>query len=132
VRITDKKKCQTIQTFFPKKNSKEENAVAIAEAASVVHSVKHGLGYNSLDCQNELAPRLFDGKVASQISCGRTKATAIAENVLAPFSESRLTDELKLVPFYSLSSDASNVGDKKTFPNAVKYFSRQKGICGCI
>ena len=67
-----------------------------------------------------------------KIQCGKTKAEAIVENVLAPKSNQIDLDELgtnngKDVVF-SLATDASNKGNRKMFPIAGQYFHLEKGI----
>lgn len=76
----------------------------------------------------KLFPRLFpDCKTGTQIGCGRTKATAIVQNVLGPFSQQQLTEELHGM-YFSVSSNASNVGNTKTYPYTVQYLGVD-GIC---
>ena len=120
---------QTMTTFLVPKHTSEEDAVIRAEVASVYHSVKHGQSYNSLDCQMKLNHSLFsDSKIAAKISCGRTKATSICQNVLGPFSQDVVREELNKAFYFSVSSDSSNRGNIKTFPYAVQYFDVEHGI----
>ncbi|CAH2088355.1 unnamed protein product [Euphydryas editha] len=63
------------------------------------------------------------------MTCGRTKASAITRNVLGPYSQEKLISDLKKSHYFSVCSDASNVGNIKTFPYAVQYFDSNKGIC---
>ena len=93
------------------------------------HSVSHHLSYASLDCGNKLLPKICpDSEIARKISCGRTKASSITEGVLAPKSQELLLEELKGANFFSVASDASNKGNDKFFPLAVRYFSATEGI----
>ena len=62
------------------------------------------------------------------MSCGKTKARAIACNVLGPYFTHKVIDELLKAQYYSLSVDASNKGNCKMFPFAVQYFS-EIGVC---
>lgn len=64
-----------------------------------------------------------------KISTKRTKASAITRNVLGPYSKEKLISDLKECYYFSVNSDASNVGNIKTFPYAVQYFNSNKGIC---
>ena len=58
-----------------------------------------------------LRPVLFsDSEIAKKIDCGRTKAAAIAQSVLGPYSESLLVDELKNAEYFSIASDATSKG----------------------
>lgn len=61
---------------------------------------------------------------AKKLACGRTKARAIVSDVLAPYFTSKMIDELYKSRFFSLSFDASNKGNIKTYPFAVQYFSK--------
>lgn len=118
-----------LQTFLVKKESNQENDISKAELMSVFHNVTHGLSYNSLDCQIKLAPVIYsDSKIAAKMSCGRTKAAAIARNVLAPYAQEQVVTEIKNAEYFSVGSDASNVGNMKTYPYAVQYFNTETGI----
>ncbi|KAH9628547.1 hypothetical protein HF086_001154 [Spodoptera exigua] len=70
-----------------------------------------------------------DSQIAAKLTCGRTKASAITRNVLGPYSQEKVISELKECYYFSVASDASNVGNLKTFPYAVQYFNCNKGIC---
>lgn len=63
------------------------------------------------------------------MTCGRTKSAAITRSVLGPFSQEKVVSDLKRVDYFAVSSDASNVGNIKTFPYAVQYFNEKHGIC---
>ena len=56
------------------------------------------------------------------------KASSITEGVLAPKSQELLLEELKGANFFSVATDASNKGNNKFFPIAVRYFSATEGI----
>lgn len=103
----------------------EQYKVSAMEATLVYHGVKHGHSYNSQQCTVNLIKNTFGScsATAKKLSCGRTKARAIASDVLAPYFVSKLIDELLESRFYSLSFDASNKGNIKTYPFAVQYFS---------
>lgn len=123
--------CQKISgnlpNFFVRKETLEEQDISKAELSCVFHNVTHGLSYNSLDCQVKLAPCIYtDSKIASKISCRRTKVAAIARNVLSPHAIEQVVQELKEAEYFSVASDASNIGNVKTYPYAVQYFSPQQ------
>lgn len=127
--VSSQKISGNLQNFLVKKDSSEENEISKAELVSVFHNVTHGLSYNSLDCQMKLAPVVYpDSKIAAKMSCGRTKAAAITRNVLAPFAQEQVVTELKDAEYFSVGSDASNIGNIKTFPYAVQYFNPETGI----
>lgn len=70
-----------------------------------------------------------DSTIAKRITWGKTKAKALCENVLAPFSLETHTDYIKdnELPF-SLVTDASNKGSTKCFPILLRYFHFEKGV----
>lgn len=112
-----------------KDQTKEETLITKAEVALVYHNVKHGMSYNSLDCMAHNMHKLIpDSAIAAKMTCGRTKASAITRNVLGPYSKEVLTKDLKDTPYFSIGSDASNVGNVKTYPYAVQYFDCKKGV----
>ena len=122
-------KTNTLLTaYLPKKDSMTEFIVAGIEVASVYHSVVHCHSYNSLDCGMKLNKKLFsDSDNAKKVHCGRTKAEAIVENVLAPQSLKMVLEEMHDVAF-AVATDASNHGNRKMFPVAVQYFHCKKGV----
>lgn len=58
---------------------------------------------------------------------------AITRNVLAPYSITLVTKNLKEenIPF-SIATDASNKGNRKFFPLAIRYFDIQEGVQDCL
>lgn len=68
------------------------------------------------------------------MSLGRTKAEAMAKDVLAQKAVAHVVDVLtsgKPLPF-SINMDASNKGNSKMFPLAVQYFRPESGILQLI
>ncbi|KAF2887629.1 hypothetical protein ILUMI_18544, partial [Ignelater luminosus] len=112
-----------------KKDSNEENDISKVELMCVFHNVTRGISYNSLDCQVRLAHAVYsDSIIAAKMFCGRTKAAAVARNVLAPYAQEQVVTQLKDAQYFSVGSDASNVGNIKTYPYAVQYFNTETGI----
>ncbi|XP_050776316.1 uncharacterized protein LOC127032781 isoform X1 [Gopherus flavomarginatus] len=122
----------TINKFFVNADTYEEEHICMAELLLAYHGVKHHHGYHSQDCGNKLYPSIFaDSKIASKIHCGRRKAEALIENVLAPHSLKLAVQDIGSISF-SIVTDASNKGNTKLFPVAVHYFNKDKGSCTCI
>lgn len=117
-----------ITTFFGKtRSSSEENLIRAAEGAMAYHTVNHHMSFNSLDCSNSLNQVMFpESNTAKNMTCNRTKATAIVNNVLSPFSIAELKNDLKDVLFISVSTDATNHGSTKLFPIIIQYFDKQR------
>lgn len=119
----------TISKFTVPREINKEIVISRAELACVYHNVVHGLSYNSLDCQVKLCSKIYnDSSISVNMSLGRTKAAAIARNVLAPYAQKSLVHALLCSGFFSISNDASNIGNIKTFPYAVQYFNETNGI----
>jgi hypothetical protein len=73
----------------------------------------HHHSYVSQDCGMKLNSKLYtDSKLAEKMRCGRTKATAIVQNVLSPSSIEMVLNDLHDCPF-SVGTDASNKGNIK-------------------
>lgn len=109
---------QSIENFFQKKNEINYDIIA-AELMWTYHGVKHHHSYLSQDCSNKIQKKIYkDSSIAKQIQCGRTKAEALVEMVLAPYSLEIILKELGDSPF-SISTDASNKGNRKMFPVAI-------------
>lgn len=115
--VSAKKTSRCMDNFFIKKDTKEEISIVNAEVALIYHNVKHGLSYNSLDCWGKNIHKIIpDSQIAAKMTCGRTKASAITRSVLGPYSQEKLISDLKESYYFSVGSDASNVGNIKTFP----------------
>lgn len=100
---------------------------ALAELTLVYHNIKHNQSYLSLDCQTKVLKQVAnDSKIIAAVSLGRTKATAICKNVLAPLTIKDLLMNLSDRP-YSLSCDASNKNAAKYWPVAVRFFHPKHG-----
>ena len=126
-RMETSRQTKAISSFMVTKSSQDK--VTVAELASTYHSVRHGHSYLSTDCANKLNAKIFnDSEIATKMSCGRTKTEALVENVLAPFSQQRLTADLEKSQYFSVCSDASNSGHTKVFPYTVQYFSPSEGV----
>uniref|UniRef100_A0A8C4Y930 HAT C-terminal dimerisation domain-containing protein n=2 Tax=Gopherus TaxID=38771 RepID=A0A8C4Y930_9SAUR len=126
--VKNQKRTPQIAPFFTKKDAPQVNLVTAAEIGEIYHGVVHHLSYAS-QCGNNMLPRFLpDSEIARKMSCGRTKATSITENVLAPKSQELLLNDLELAGFFSVGSDASNKGNRKFFPITVRYFSKTEGI----
>ncbi|CAF2574171.1 unnamed protein product [Rotaria sp. Silwood2] len=105
-------------------SERELDKIAATECVLVFHGVKHGNSYRSQECTVDLIRNVFESSsVAKSMSCGRTKARAIACNVLGPYFTNKVIDDLLKAQYYSLSVDASNKGNCKMFPFAIQYFS---------
>jgi hypothetical protein len=122
-----------MQQFLVPTNSKQEEIVIIAELAQIFHTVKHNHSYNSIDCSLKLNAQIYgDSKVdSSKISCGRTKAAAIVQNVLGPNSLYNVLKELHETDppiYFCVQTDASNHKNRKMFPFSIRYFTRNAGI----
>ncbi|KAF0747282.1 Uncharacterized protein FWK35_00015286, partial [Aphis craccivora] len=129
-----RKNTQTLQQFLKRDvlTTVEEKVIA-AELTKVYHSVNHNMSYNSIDCDSKLSPVIFnDSQIASKISLGRTKASCLIYNVLAPASIEEIVEKLRLGVFYSISTDASNHGHIKLFPIIVRFYSPDNGISTCL
>ncbi|CAF3824297.1 unnamed protein product [Rotaria sp. Silwood1] len=103
----------------------ETQKLSAMEGTFVYHGVKHGHGYISQQCTINLVKDLFAScsSTAKNLACAKTKSRAVACNVLAPYFTSKLIDDISEARFYSISFDASNKGNIKTYPFIVQYFS---------
>ncbi|KAI6646870.1 hypothetical protein LOD99_9139 [Oopsacas minuta] len=64
-----------------------------------------------------------DSDVAKNFHSARTKTEAIITGVLAPMSIEEVLSELQTGIAFSLSTDASNHAELKTFPIIIRYFT---------
>lgn len=70
-----------------------------------------------------------DSSTAKGMTCGKTKAKALCENVLVPYSVHIHSDYITLnnLPF-SVATDASNKGTTKCFPIVLRYLHFEEGV----
>ncbi|CAF1354654.1 unnamed protein product [Rotaria magnacalcarata] len=61
------------------KPNREKDEIASAEATLVYHGIRHGISYFAQQYMTNVLKKLFSSSsIASSLSCGRTKAAAIA------------------------------------------------------
>nr|XP_005313440.1 uncharacterized protein LOC101943458 isoform X1 [Chrysemys picta bellii]XP_005313442.1 uncharacterized protein LOC101943458 isoform X1 [Chrysemys picta bellii] len=132
IKVRGQVQSSPIDKFFVKIDTSEEQQVCTAELLLTYHGVTHHHSYHSQDCGNKLYPSIFtDSKLASKIHCGRSKTEALIETVLAPHSLKLAMQDIGSSSF-SIVTDASNKGNTKLFPVALRYFNKDKGSCTCI
>ena len=104
----------TMKKFFLKFSLNKKN-VAVAEIASVYHTVKHHQSYHSLDCYLKLQFKIYsDLRTACQIHCRRTKAEVFSVDAVKKELKSSHHDDNRPRPF-SINTDASNKRNKNIF-----------------
>jgi hypothetical protein len=115
------------------KPNKESEETAAAEGTLVYHGVKHGHSYSSQQCIKNVIKTIFSSCSATvkSISCGRTKCSSIAVNVLAPYFTQQILIDVKETYYYSIMFDATNKGNTKYFPVCIQYFSKFGVKKGC-
>ncbi|XP_073206492.1 uncharacterized protein [Lepidochelys kempii] len=132
IKVRAQVRSSTMDKFFIKADASEEEHTCAAELLLTYHGVKHQHSYHSQDCGSTLYCSIFtDSKIASKIHCRRTKMEVLIEKVLAPHSLKLAVQDIGSTSF-SIAMDASNKGNTKLFPVAVRYFNKDKGSCMCI
>lgn len=112
-------------SYFKKRQFDDaEKKLAAAEGLWAYHTVMHNHSFRSMDCTCKLIKACFDAK----FTCSRTKCEAIISDVLVPYANQLLEDDLSAVNFVSIYTDASNHKEIKIIPIMVRYFSYQSGI----
>lgn len=69
-----------------------------------------------------------DSGIATKYSCGKTKVSAIITKILGKHSKNYILKQLENNKPFSISTDASNKGNVKTFPLVVRYFDQNHGV----
>ncbi|XP_055906088.1 uncharacterized protein LOC129941473 [Eupeodes corollae] len=117
-----------LDSFVVRRPAADQKHLKAAEATIAYHTVFHHQSFNSLDCTIKLNQKIyFDSNICKQLSCARTKATAIITNVIAPFSISQVLCDLKTIAFISVQTDASNHLALKMFPVLIRYYDFKNG-----
>ena len=107
--------------------------VTIAEVVEVCHGVRHHISYNAQDCSIKVMKCVIDdSEIVKKMSCGRTKASAIVNNVLQPLALEVVLDKLQSGLPFAVATDASNKGNRKLFPVGVRFFTPSDGITSAI
>lgn len=88
------------------------------------HHVRHFGSFHSAGCANKVFQQLF----TNNFHCGATKSAAITKNVLAPYGDRMLRNDLDMAKYVSIHFDASNRRTTKMFPVLVKFFDPKVGI----
>lgn len=115
-------KSHTVQNMFTKNI---DYTLAAREGTWTYHVIKSNESFRSTDCASKLFRTCFD---IQNFHCARTKCEAIATNVLAPYAEKKLQNELLDRHYVCLTTDASNHGNIKMMPIVVRYFIPTIGI----
>ncbi|KAG0421294.1 hypothetical protein HPB47_002811 [Ixodes persulcatus] len=120
------KQSTALTKFFTPATSSAEDKVTAAELGTIFHGIKHNYSYLSMDCGSKLASKVFpDSDVACRMRLGRTKMEHLVKDVLAPYAVECIVEKLRPagrnLPF-TLSMDASNKGNRKLFPIAVRFY----------
>lgn len=121
----------SLRLFFREATSSpEDDKISAAELCKVYHAVKHHQSYRSVDCGIKVDRETFsDSSTAKGMTCGKTKAKALCENVLSPYSVQTHTDYVKEINLYfSVATDASNKGTTKCFPVVLRYLHFEEGV----
>lgn len=117
-----------ISSFIHAESSRDQMHIIAAETGFAYHSIIHSQSYVATDCAGKLFPGLFlDSKIAGQYKCGKEKLRKIVTKVLGPESKRILLQSLSNAYYFSVSTDASNKGNVKTFPLVVSYFNKKVG-----
>ncbi|XP_055904720.1 uncharacterized protein LOC129940426 [Eupeodes corollae] len=117
-----------LDSFVVRRPAADQKHLKAAEATIAYHTIFHHQSFNSLDCTIKLNQKIyFDSNICKQLSCARTKATAIITNVIAPFSISQVLCDLKTIAFISVQTDASNHLALKIFPVLIRYYDFKNG-----
>lgn len=117
---------QPVTNFFKSSTlSKSDLQIAACEGVWAYHVINSNHSFRSADCASKIIRSCFQ---MVKFSCARTKCESITTGVFAPYVLQELQKDLSDCHFASVTTDASNHGNIKMFPVAVRYFSREDGI----
>jgi len=120
----------SLLAFLSSARSSQDDKITAAELCKVYHTVKHHQSYRSIDCAVKVDREVYsDSSIAKGVTCGRTKAKALCENILAPYSVQKHVEYIKEHGLhFSIATDASNKGATKCFPIVLRYFNFEEGV----
>jgi len=123
----------TLKAFFTAPRTVLSDKVTVAEVVEVYHGVKHHMSYLAQDCSHKVQKSVIDDSdIVKRMSCGRTKTSAIVNNVLQPFALECVVAKLQSGLPFAVATDASNKGSRKFFPVAVQFYTPTDGIVSAI
>ncbi|GFU73487.1 uncharacterized protein TNCV_2101131 [Trichonephila clavipes] len=99
-----------MKSFFTPKSSAQSEKVGIAELTEIYHSIKHHIFYVAQDCSLKVLKQVVNDSdiVKQKMTGGRTKCTALVNQVLFPYSMELVQEDLKNDVPFSVVTDASN------------------------
>ncbi|GFW53966.1 uncharacterized protein TNCV_1307731 [Trichonephila clavipes] len=99
-----------MKSFFTPKGSAQSEKVGIAELTEIYHSIKHHISYVAQDCSLKVLKQVVNDSdiVKQKMTGGRTKCTALVNQVLFPYSMELVQEDLKNDVPFSIATDASN------------------------
>ena len=101
----------------------ELDKISATECVLAFHGVKHGHSYRSQGCNVDLIRTLFQSSnLVKAISCGKTKARAIACNVLGPYFTNKIVDDVLKSRFIHYQLMPRTKGISKCFPLLFSIF----------
>lgn len=112
-----------ISNFFVRENS--DSDVIRAECLFTYFLVEHNLPMSVGDHAGPLFRKMFPkSDVANKYGCGRTKSTAIMQEMAADTTQC-IVSNLQTVPF-SVATDGSNDSDSKLYPIVVTFYDQSQ------
>ena len=76
---------------------------------------EHNLSFNIMDHLTALCKKIFvDSKIASNLSMGRTKTTAIVKNFIGKCHHEELTEKFKTYKFSVIIDESTDIGTIST------------------
>lgn len=118
---------QRMTSFFTPNGSAQSEKVSIAELTEVYHSIKHHISYAAQDCSLKVHEQIItDSDIVKQMTGGRTKCTAIVNQVLYPYSMELVQEDLKNEVPFSIATEASNKGNRKVLSSWDSIFLTKK------
>ncbi|GFT14475.1 uncharacterized protein TNCV_4004411 [Trichonephila clavipes] len=112
-----------MKSFFTPKGSAQSEKVGIAELTEVYHGIKRHISYVPQDCSLKVLKQVIsDSDIVKQMTGGRTKCTALVNQVLFPYSMELVHEDLKNDVPFSVATDASNKGNRNFFQLLFNFY----------
>lgn len=88
-------------------------------------AVEHNISFNtlSMDHFSQLI-KVFcpDSKIAEKITCNRTKATKVIENVTGKYSFNQLVSLLQITKFSLIVDESTDISSTKSLALVVRFY----------
>lgn len=105
-----------------------------AEFGCVMYCVQYDLPFLQMDSMPKLLQTTcIDSETAKELKCGRTKSTAILNQIIGPYVKQQIANQLRTCKFSLMLDETTDVSTAKCLVIVARYFeAKQNKILDCF